>query len=114
MAAPPQSMRATLSGEYMSGGRVPDVPALPHTTEQGLHVFACHHDGHTKMVAFWLLDLAGRNLLLRVDGRAHVNACMALDAASIGATWDSAGMTGVLHGQYRMSEIVIDGQRMSS
>ena len=94
----------TMSGIFMSGKTIPNVPGLLHPREPDTYVFAVHEDGHTKMAAFKIPGPTATPVFM--DGRAHVGKLLPVDAGAIGDTWDSAQNRNVRHEEYKVTSIM--------
>jgi hypothetical protein len=93
-----------MSGIFMSGKTIPNVPGLLHPREPETYVFAVHEDGHTKMAAFKIPGPTATPVFM--EGRAHVGKLLPVDAGAIGDTWDSAQNRNVRHEEYKVTGIV--------
>jgi len=94
----------TMSGIFMSGKTIPNVPGLLHPREPETYIFAVHEDGHTKMAAFKIPGPTATPVFM--EGRAHVGKLLPVDAGAIGDTWDSAQNRNVRHEEYKVTGIV--------
>jgi hypothetical protein len=94
----------TMSGQFMSGKTIPNVPGLLHPRAPDTYVFAVHEGGHTKMAAFKIPGPTATPMFM--EGRAHVGKLLPIDYGAIGDTWDSAQDRNKPYEGYKVTGIV--------